>query len=230
MEIMSDYDSDKPSYDDSMKAEKDISEQISEDNDRTNEDNPEWDGSEAELVSDDEAEEYEIPETGIRISYVMTEDEMYRCLYHSNLIKTKGKRAVTQSVILGLASVIFFYVYFTSKSQFNEYNLFFGIFCVIMIGVIWIVPHLYLKSMAKSLADGKNIEAEIYPTHIDIGKDDGEWKIELDGTAEIAEFDNIFMIYTEKDRAFAIPERVIEPELYNEVRAILLSGTDPSGI
>ena len=34
-----------------------------------NDENPEWDGSEAELVSDDDAEEYEIPETGIKLSY-----------------------------------------------------------------------------------------------------------------------------------------------------------------
>ena len=215
---MSEYDSDKTSVDDSPGSDKQS----------VNEENPEWDGSEAELVSDDDAEEYEIPETGIKLSFVMTVEEMYSCLYHSDVIKKKGKRAVIQSIILGIASVIFFYVYFSSDSQFKEYDLFFGIFSLIMIAVIWIVPHLYLKSLTKKLADGNNIEAEIYPTHIDIGRDDGEWKIELDGTSSIIEFDNIFMIFTEKDRAFAIPERVIEPELYNEVRAILLSGTNPA--
>ena len=43
----------------------------------------------------------------------------------------------------------------------------------------------------------------------------------------LEEFDNIIMIFSGKDRAFAIPERVIEPEFYNEIRAILMSGTDP---
>lgn len=192
-----------------------------------NDENPEWDGSEAEYVSDDDAEEYEIPETGVRLSYVMTVDEMYKCLYHSDMIKTKGARAVIQSIILAFAAIIFTVVYFTSKSEFNQFNLYFAGISLIMIAVIWIVPHWHLKSMAKMLADGKTIEAEIYPTHVDIGRDDGQWSIDLDGSATIEEFDNIIMIYSKKDRAFAIPERVIEPEVFNEIRAILLSGTQP---
>ena len=45
-------------------------------NNRNNDENPDWDGSESELVADDDAEEYEIPETGIKISYSLTENEM----------------------------------------------------------------------------------------------------------------------------------------------------------
>lgn len=192
-----------------------------------NEDNPEWDGTEGELVSDDDAEEYEIPETGYKISYVLTQDEMYKCLYNSNMFKTKGTRAVVESIILGIAAVIFFTIYFTTTSQYNHYNLIFGIISLVTIAIIWIVPHIYLKRMSAMMADGKTIEAEIYPTHIDIGRNDGKWSIELDGKAQIQEFDNIIMIFTDHDRAFAIPERVIEPDVYNEIRAILMSGTEP---
>ena len=99
-----------------------------------------------------------------------------------------------------------------------------------MIAVIGLVPHFHMKSLARLMADGKTVDAEIYPTHIDIGKDDGAWSIELDGKAEIAEFDNIIMIYTDDEKSFAIPERVIEPEVYNEIKAILLSGTMPEEI
>ncbi len=214
--------------DDDNQRNEELIEEIAEDLKKAeNEDNPEWDGSEAEFVSDDDAEEYEIPETGIKLSYILTPEEMYKCLYHSDIIRTKGKRAVIESILLGIAAVVFFVTFFTAGSQYSNYNLFFGIVCLVMIAVIWTVPHFYLKSMAKTMADGRTIEAEIYPTHIDIGRDDGEWSIELDGSATIDEFDNIIMIFTNKDRAFAIPERVIEPELYNEVRAILQSGTQP---
>jgi hypothetical protein len=189
--------------------------------------NPDWDGSESELVSDDDAEEYEIPETGIKISYSLTPDEMYKCLYHSRFYKTKGSRAVIQSIIFAFAGLIFLLTYFFTDSQYNQYNLFFGILCFFMIAVIGLVPHFHMKSLARLMADGKTVDAEIYPTHIDIGKDDGAWSIELDGKAEIAEFDNIIMIYTDDEKSFAIPERVIEPEVYNEIKAILLSGTMP---
>ena len=220
---MSDNDSIKPSGED----EKEIKDIVKELENAENEDNPEWDGTQGELVSDDDAEEYEIPETGYKISYVLTQEEMYKCLYHSNMFKTKGTRAVIQSVILGIAAVIFFVIYFTTNSQYNKYNIVFGIICLLTIAAIWIVPHLYLKNMSRIMADGKTIEAEIYPTHIDIGRNDGKWSIELDGSAQIQEFDNIIMIFTDHDRAFAIPERVIEPDVYNEIRAILMSGTEP---
>lgn len=222
---MSDNDSIKPSGESA--EEKEIKEIVKELENAGNEDNPEWDGTEGELVSDDDAEEYEIPETGYKISYVLTQEEMYQCLYHSNMFKTKGLRAVIQSILLGIAAVIFFVIYFTTKSQYNHYNLIFGIISLATIVMIWIVPHMYLKSMSKIMADGKTVEAEIYPTHIDIGRDDGKWSIELDGKSQIQEFDNIIMIFTDHDRSFAIPERVIEPDVYNEIRAILLSGTDP---
>ena len=192
--------------------------------------NPDWDGSESKLVSDDDAEEYEIPETGIKISYSLTPDEMYKCLYHSRFYKTKGSRAVIQSIIFAFAGLIFLLTYFFTDSQYNQYNLFFGILCFFIIAVIGLVPHFHMKSLARLMADGKTVDAEIYPTHIDIGKDDGAWSIELDGKAEIAEFDNIIMIYTDDEKSFAIPERVIEPEVYNEIKAILLSGTMPEEI
>ena len=191
-----------------------------------NEDNPEWDGTESELVADDDAEEYEIPETGIKLSYVMTEKEMYRCLYNSDIYKTKGVRAAFSTVVFALAAVAFFIAYFYMTGQFKEYNLFFGILCVIMIAVVWLVPYFNIKSMAKLAANGKKIDAEIYPDHIDIGSGSGAWSIELDGNCYLSEFDNIFMISV-GDKSFAIPERVIEPEVYNEVKAILVSGTRP---
>lgn len=191
-----------------------------------NEDNPEWDGTESELVADDDAEEYEIPETGIKLSYVMTQKEMYRCLYNSDMYKTKGIRAVFSTVVFALASAGFLAAYFNTSGQFKDYNLFFSIFCAVMIAVVWAVPYFHIKSMAKIAANGKKIEAEIYPDHIDIGSGSCAWSIDLDGNCELSEFDNIFMISI-KDKNFAIPERVIEPEVYNEVKAILVSGTRP---
>lgn len=190
--------------------------------------NPDWDGSEAEFISDDDTEEYEIPETGFRISYVLTRDEIYTCLNHSGVIKTKGPRAFFQCIILAVAAVIFFVVYFTTESEYNDYNIFFGIVCLVTIAAICTVPHFYMKNMAKMMADGKTIEAEIYPTHIDIGNGEGKWSILLDGRSYIEEKDGIIMIFTEKDRTFVIPKRVIEPEVYNEISAILKSGTQPA--
>ena len=210
---------------------KDIEDSINEDlqkeEETINEDNPEWDGSEAELVADDDAEEYEIPETGIKISYAMTPEEMYKCLEHSDMYKTKGARAVFSSIVFALGTIGFTAAFFMSEGKFKGYNLFFAIFCLVMIVLVWLVPHLHIKSAARNAANGKKIEAEIYPDHIDIGSGSGAWSIELEGNCELEEFDGIFLIFAPKDRNFAIPQRVIEPEIFNEVKAILVSGTRP---
>ena len=198
-----------------------------EEEETENEDNPGWDGSESELVADDDAEDYEIPETGIRISYTLTQDEMYKCLEHSDMYKTKGARAFFSSVVFAVGALSFTWAFFVSEGKYKGYNLFFAIFCLVMIAVVWLVPHLHIKSAARLAANGKKIEAEIYPDHIDIGSGAGAWSIELDGSCEIEEFDGIYLIFAPKNRNFAIPQRVIEPEIYNEVKAILISGARP---
>lgn len=150
-----------------------------------------WDGSEAELVEDDDAEEYEIPMAGIRVSYVLTEEEYFKCLKHSGIYKSQGTRGLIEAVVLGILAVIFFVVFFMAG---GVSNIVFGCISLIFIAVLLVVPNLHMRSMAKSMADGKLIEAEIYPDSVEIGRDDGAWKIELDGTSRIQEFDNIIMI------------------------------------
>ncbi|MGN0537602.1 MAG: hypothetical protein ACI4M3_06465 [Acutalibacteraceae bacterium] len=182
--------------------------------------------AENELVEDDDAADYETPATGIRISYVLTADEAYKCLYHSDMYKTKGGRAVFQSVILIVAAVAFFISALFGDGNYKGYNIFFSVICLALIAVIWLVPHLHMKSMAKMIADGQKTEAEIYPTHINIGRDDGAWTIPLDGSCQIIEAENIIMIFTPKGQ-FPIPERAIEPEYLSEIKAILAAGTYP---
>lgn len=184
-----------------------------------------WDGSEAELVEDDDAEEYEIPMAGIKVSYVLTEDEYFKCLKHSGMYKSQGTRGLIEAVALGILAVLFFAVFFMTG---NVSNIVFGCISLIFIAVILLVPNIHMKSMAKAMADGKLIEAEIYPDSVEIGRDDGAWKIELDGTSRIREFDNIIMIYAAHNRSFAIPERAIEPDFLPEIKGILLAGTTPA--
>lgn len=210
---------------------KDTDDSILGNNDRTeetvNEDNPEWDGSESELVADDDAEEYEIPETGIKLSYVLTEEELYNCLQNSSFYKTRGSRAIGTAVLFVLAGIAFLVSFFIGNTSMRRADMFFGIFCFLMAALVMIVPNIHMKSEAKRAANGKKINAEVYPDHIDIGEGEGAWSIDLDGNCVLKEFDNIFMICLRDGRNFAIPERVIEPEVYNEVKAIIVSGTKP---
>ncbi len=51
----------------------------------------EWDGSEAELVPDEDAEEFEDNFAGIKLNYVLKEDEIYDALRSSKVIKVRKK-------------------------------------------------------------------------------------------------------------------------------------------
>lgn len=203
-----------------------IAEELRHAQEQDDEDNScEWDGSEAKFVEDDDAEEYEIPMSGIKLSYTITAEEYFKCLKHSGIYKSQGTRGIIEAVLLGIIAVVFFIAYFLGGSA---SNIFFGCISLLFIAVLFTVPNLHMKSMAKSMADGKIIEAEIYPDSIEIGREDGAWEIPLDGTSKIMEFDNIIMIFADKNRGFAIPERAIDPDYIPEIKAILLAGTKPS--
>lgn len=190
-------------------------------------DSNQWDGSESTLVADDDAEKYEIPETGIKLSFTLTQAEMYKCLKKSDMYKTRGARAVAETLIFVFAGIAFFMAYLKMEEEYKSMNLFFCILCAVMIILVWTVPYFHLKYLSGKMADGKTVNAEVYQERIDIGSGSGAWSIDLDGTSELAEFDNIFMLYTPKDQCFAIPQRIIEPELLNDVKAVLYSGTKP---
>ena len=51
----------------------------------------EWDGSEAELVPDEDAEEFEDNFAGIKLSYVLKEDEIYDALRSSKSYRSAQK-------------------------------------------------------------------------------------------------------------------------------------------
>ena len=67
----------------------------------------EWDGSEAELVPDEDAEEFEDNFAGIKLSYVLKEDEIYDALRSSKSYKSAQKRLIAESII---SCILFCYV------------------------------------------------------------------------------------------------------------------------
>lgn len=182
----------------------------------------EWDGSEAELVADDAAE-YEEQQTGIKLSYILRQEEILECLKKSGFIKTTGTRAVAETVILVALAVVFIVTYFLQK---NANSLVFGVISLLLIAVIWIVPQQGMKRRAKDLADGKEIQMEIYPDNIVMGQGEGRWEIPLDGTSESEEDSNLLLIYSQ-DRTVILPLRCVEPSVLPEVQAMVISGTQP---
>lgn len=181
-----------------------------------------WDGSEAELVADDAAE-YEEQQTGIKLSYILRQNEIVEGLKKSGFCKTTGKRAIIESVILAASAVLFLFTYFMKN---DARSLPISIICVLLIAVIWIVPQQGMKNRAKQLADGKEIHMEIYPDSIVTGEGEDRQEIPLDGSCEFEQHRNLYLIYY-KNQTVILPLRSVEPAVMPEIQAMIISGTTP---
>ena len=190
----------------------------------------EWDGSEAELVADDDAAEYEETQTGIRLSYILRREEILDCLKTADFCKTSGKRAKLETVILVILTLVFLgtYAYRTFVQHQDDVNsLIFAGVCVLVMAVVWIVPAIGLRAQAKRLANGKEVDLEIYPDIIEIGKGDGYWEIPLDGTSLCTQRNNLIILTTPDGKMLILPLRSVEPNVLPEVQAMIVAGTRP---
>lgn len=183
-----------------------------------------WDGSEAELVADDDAAVYEDPQTGIRFNYTLRHSEIYQCLKSTGYIKTTGTRAVLETVLLALAAGVFVWTWFAQQSA---DSLVFAVICLLLIAVVWIVPEWGLRRQARRLASGDEIAMEIYPDSVVITRGEEETEFPLDGESTfIAQYDTIIVLFY-KGKMAILPLRSVEPGVLPEVQAMLLAGTKP---
>lgn len=185
---------------------------------------PDWDGTDAEFVEDEDAAEYEDQYAGIRLSYTLTREEAVACLKRAHIYKTTGRRAWLESGILAVAAALFFVSYALYQ---GGYNLVLGILSLALIAVIWLVPYFDMRKRADEVAGGKKIEVEIYPDEVVVGSGEGQWEISLDGTSNFEEFDDLMVLFTPKNAILAIPMRAMEPSVIADIQGMLIAGCIP---
>lgn len=183
-----------------------------------------WDGSEAELVTDDDAAVYEDPQTGIRFNYTLRRREIYHCLKNTGYIKTTGMRAVVETVLLALAACVFLWTWF---AQHTADSLAFAVICLLLIAVVWIVPEWGLRRQSRRLASGEEMVMEIYPDSVVVTRGQEEMEFPLDGESTFcAQYETIIVLFYQGKMAI-LPLRSIEPAVLPEIQAMLLAGTKP---
>ena len=194
-----------------------------QENEDENEAKSNWDGSESEFVEDDDATEYEEQQTGVKINYALTRDEIFKCIKHCGINKNVKILGEVSLVFLSLLSLILFLK--TSQHGFLVFLLLFlGLFFLWSLDIL----HLFLKKLRyKKLSPEKKLSVEIFPDVISIENEQRKIEIPLDGTNYFEEFKDMFLIYLPKQRVFIIPTRAIEPEILPEIEAMLIAGTKP---
>ncbi len=191
----------------------------------------EWDGSEAELVLDEYAQEFEDSFAGIKISYMLKKEEIYDALKTLKKYRRAKKRLIAESIISCIVAGIFFVMFGLELNSMysvgiNWMTLAFGIVCLALAVIIWPAARYSLNKNAKRLTDDEEIQMEIYPSMIEMGKHNNKWIIPLDGTVTCKKINNMFVLQTDKSHITILPLRCIEPSVLPDVEAMILSGTN----
>lgn len=187
------------------------------------EDQIEWDGSKAELVPDEDVEKFEDNLAGIKISYVLRKKEIYYALCSSKSYKKVKIRLIVESMISCIMSAVFF---ITFNMERNWLTLIFAVLCLLLSVIIWISAWYSLNKNARRLTNRERIQMEIYPSLIEMGKDESKWIIPLDGTVSCRKVNHLFVLQTDKTHITILPLRCIDPSVLPDVEAIILSGTN----
>jgi hypothetical protein len=181
-----------------------------------------WDGSEAELVSDDTALSFEEQHTGIMLKYTLTSSEIFKALIKTQYTFSR-KMSSAFAVILSLCLAVFFITKTNTADSVRYVSL--ASVCFLTALVVSLIPSIMIKLHSMKIADGKEINMKIYPDHIQMNVGTTNWEIPLDGTCESVRVGNLIVIYI-KDSFVILPLRCVEPSVMAEVQAMIVAGTN----
>lgn len=188
-----------------------------------------WDGTASKLVGDADAIFPEI-HTGIQISYVLKEEEIYECLKKTRRVRANGRLYEAFFVAFSLV----FAVLVAAGLVLQNSALFFWAvpFPVLMV-LAAVLSERENKKRARKAADGHRISMQVYPDRIQVGSGKRQWKFPLDGTVRCARIGTMLALFAEggKDssleKLILLPLRCVDPSVLPEVQAMIMAGTTP---
>ncbi len=217
-----------------------VSEVVSEDNniaETSSSENDDYRGSETEktepknseetdsqIVVDDESEDYEHENTGIKIKYSLKPDEVEDFIQQSEGFAKNRKEQKKHTVIQVIVFAIMLGLGFLST---NKYYMLLALFPIISLLFIWIAPYVGVKKLVGDILKNNDYSVEIFPDKIEVTSGGIDREIPLDGTCQSSEFENMFFIFSEKGLDLIIPLRAVEEDFKADVQAMLVAGTNP---
>lgn len=208
-----------------------LAKDISEENEKTNSESDdvrlsgeETAQDENKIVADDEFEEYEEENTGIKISYKLSPEEIYGVMgkmgNFKDTVKTQQRQTLLHAGILGVIVAIVLLMR-------NPIYLWFAVFPVLAIILIWCVPFFGVRRILSKTFTDKPITLEVFPDEIDVVQGGKKREIVLDDSCESEEYDDVIVITKNDVIKLMLPLRAVEPEFRAEVQAIILAGIKP---
>lgn len=182
----------------------------------------EWDGSEAEIVVDDESEEYEDENTGIKIKYSLKPEEVREFVQNSDGYE-KNKKAQKKHTII--QSIVFVLMILLGLISGNGYYMLLSLFPLLSLLLIWVIPYVGIRKLIGNVLKNQEFWVEVFPDKIDVISRGGKKEIMLDGSCESEELKNMIEIFSCGELALIIPMRAVEPEFKADLQAMIFAGT-----
>lgn len=183
----------------------------------------EIDDSESELTADN-VEEYEEKATGIKLKYVLEENEIIEIFKHTENYQ-KNCKLQKNSTIVQIILLLMLILLWILRN-----NIYYGFMTILPLGsmgIIWGLPYFSLKRLAKEFYSGEEVRLSIFPDRICMEVKDKSREILLDGTAEFEEVIEMLIITPKDQNTLIIPLRAIESEFLPDIQAMITAGTVP---
>lgn len=190
-----------------------------------------WDGTESKLVGD-EAGTFEEPHTGIQISYVLKEEEIYECLKETGCVRSNGRLYGAALAVLCILFVALAAAGFLLR---NRTYFYWAAPIPVLIALAAVLPVRSNRRRAREGTDGRRISMQVYPDRIRVGGGSKQWDVPLDGSSECARVGDMIALFVEsrekknpcREKLIVLPLRCVDPSVLAEVQAMILAGTTP---
>ena len=187
-------------------------------------DDVEWDGSEAELILEDDMEEYEEKNTGAKIRYILSEEEIIEIFKHTKGYQKNKELQKKHIIIQGGLFIVLLVLWLFMKNNYYALLMLMPLFCI---GVILWAPIFSMKRLARDFYSGEEINLEIYPDKIQLSVKGKEREVPLDSTLKYEEIAGMIVLYPKEGDTLLIPIRAIEPEFLPDIQAMIFAGAEP---
>ncbi|WOC32291.1 MULTISPECIES: hypothetical protein [Caproicibacterium] len=185
-----------------------------------------WDGSEAEMVADEDAEAYEETKTAVKISYQLTDEEVCRAFLHTSLNR---KRRLFLGGLAALAFVLSVVSFVYYGLQAPSDSLVFGVLFAAAGAAVLVLPWLSVRRHARESNDHGEYTVKLYPDLIEAEHSGNMLEIPLDGTSVCEFYKGLVLLQFDREyiggSLLILPLRSVEPSVLADVEAILRSGT-----
>lgn len=180
--------------------------------------------ADSQIVIDDESEDYEHENTGIKIKYTLKPAEVENFIRQSEGFAKNRKEQKRHTAMQIVILVIMLVLGFLST---NKYYMLLALFPIVSLAFIWLAPYLGVKRLVRDILEQSDYSVEVFPDKIEVTSGNIEREISLDGSCEYSEFENMIFIFSEKGLDLIIPLRAVEEELKADVQAMIVAGTNP---